>query len=197
MKIRESGMPEESQWEHFFDPWAVLEQLGLTSACDDVVEFGCGYGTFTLVAARMVSGTVYALDIEQEMLDTVASRADTARLENIKLLRRDFVGQGTGLDDGTADYVMLFNILHAEDPVALLREARRNVKAGGKVGVMHWNYDPDTPRGPPMAIRPRPEDCRRWAEAAGLRCGPLVDLPPYHYGLVLSPRGTIDRLRAT
>jgi hypothetical protein len=28
---------------------------------------------------------------------------------------------------------------------------------GGHVAVIHWNYDPQTPRGPPMAIRPRPE----------------------------------------
>ncbi len=64
MKTRESGMPEESIWQGYFEPEAVLKKLGLTSACGNVVDFGCGYGTFTIPAARIASGIVYALDIE-------------------------------------------------------------------------------------------------------------------------------------
>ena len=67
MKARESGMPSEDAWETFFQPDAALRCLGLSAACHDVVEFGCGYGTFTVPAARIVSGTVYALDIDREM----------------------------------------------------------------------------------------------------------------------------------
>jgi hypothetical protein len=52
------------------------------------------------------------------------------------------------------------------------------------VGVIHWNYDPNTPRGPSLAIRPRPADCRRWIEEAGfVLVNDIIDLPPYHYGL--------------
>jgi SAM-dependent methyltransferase len=190
MKIRESGMPGVAQWDRYFDPPSILERLELTVDCGDVVEFGCGYGTFTVAAARRVRGHVFALDIEPEMLAAAAARAEAAGLTNIEFMPRDFVGEGTGIADGGADYAMLFNILHGPGPVSLLREALRNLKSGGKAGVIHWNYDPATPRGPPMAIRPRPEDCRRWAEAAGFRCGPLIDLAPYHYGFVLS---RIDR----
>ena len=49
---------------------------------------------------------------------------------------------------------------------------------------MHWNYDPTTPRGPSMDIRPRGDDCRRWAEQIGFRLAESVDLPPYHWGMV-------------
>lgn len=48
MKTRESGMPGEALWESFFDPPTVLARLGLTPEARGVVEFGCGYGTFTL-----------------------------------------------------------------------------------------------------------------------------------------------------
>ncbi|TDJ62216.1 MAG: class I SAM-dependent methyltransferase [Proteobacteria bacterium] len=187
MKIRESGMPEQLTWETYFDAPVILAQLGLTATCHDVVEFGCGYGTFTIAAAKRVLGTVYALDIDSAMSQAVALRAASERLTNIECVRCDFVHDGTGLVDGAVDYAMLFNILHTEDPVQLLREARRNIKSSGTVGVMHWNYDPATPRGPPMAMRPRPEDCQRWAQAAGFECGPTVELPPYHYGIVLTP----------
>ena len=59
-------MPEESLWATFFTPEEVLHKLGLSTA-GDVVDFGCGYGTFTIPAAKITSGTVYALDIDPEM----------------------------------------------------------------------------------------------------------------------------------
>ena len=86
----------------------------------------------------------------------------------------------------SVDYVMLFNILHHADPIALLVEAHRILRAGGKAGVIHWNYDPQTPRGPGMDIRPKPFDMRKWILQAGFQLSEdrFIDLPPYHYGFV-------------
>jgi len=187
MKTRESGMPDEAMWDGFFDPAAVLRMLGLDGGVRDAVEFGCGYGTFTIPAARIVSGTLHAIDIEPEMIEATQAKARQEEVANIKTHLRDFVMQGTGLPDARVDYAMLFNILHAESPDILLREAFRVLVPGGTLGIMHWNYDPTTPRGPSMDIRPKPEQCRTWAEHAGFVLLPpgIVDLPPYHYGLSL------------
>jgi ubiquinone/menaquinone biosynthesis C-methylase UbiE len=188
MKTRESGMPDEGLWSTFFTPHEVLAKLGLTPQCRDVVDFGCGYGTFTIPAAWLVSGVVHALDINAEMIAATLAKAKMAGLTNIQARQCDFVAEGTGLPDASVDYVMLFNILHAEEPLTLLREAFRVLSCGGRLGIMHWNYDPITPRGPSMAIRPRPEQCRTWAEQAGFHlAGPsLVGLPPFHYGMVMA-----------
>lgn len=107
------------------------------------------------------------------------------RLSNVWVTCGDFVEVGTGLPDSSIGYAMLFNILHCEQPNGLLREAWRVLAPGGTLAVMHWNYDPSTPRGPSMDIRPRSEQCRAWAVQEGFEpCGPeLIDLPPYHYGL--------------
>ena len=187
MKTRESGMPDEQMWADFFDPPVILKGLGLSPDIGDVVELGCGYGTFTIPAARLVSGTVHAIDIEPEMVDATRVKGLAAGLHNVRVRLRDFVMRGTGLDPGTVDYAMVFNILHAECPEQLLEEALRVLIPGGKVGIIHWNYDPTTPRGPSMEIRPRPEQCVTWAERVGFRLRPpgIVDLPPYHYGIVL------------
>lgn len=184
MKTRESGMPDESMWSGFFSPEQTLAKMGLTASCRDVVDFGSGYGTFTIPAARIIRGTVHALDIEPDMIEATARKVRQAGLHNVRVERRDFMADGTGLPDGCIDYVMLFNILHAEKPLRLLHEAWRILTPGGRVGVIHWNYDPNTPRGPSMAIRPRPADCRRWIEEAGfVVVNDIIDLPPYHYGL--------------
>ena len=47
MKVRDSGMPEEEMWSGFFDPAKVLAIFGLDRGVQDLVELGCGYGTFT------------------------------------------------------------------------------------------------------------------------------------------------------
>jgi ubiquinone/menaquinone biosynthesis C-methylase UbiE len=187
VKIYDSGMPEEKVWDSFFDQPSILLKLQLTSECNDVAEFGCGYGTFTIPAARIIKGNVFAIDIEQDMLDSTQDAATKLQLTNIKYILRDFVNDGTGLPEKSVDYAMVFNILHYEQPVKLLKEAFRVLRNGGTVGIIHWNYDPETPRGPGMSIRPKPAKCKQWAEEAGFEMAGdgLIDLPPYHYGMAL------------
>lgn len=185
MKTRESSMPDEERWKSFFDPMSTLESLELSPDSQQVVDMGCGYGTFSIPAAQRVAGMVYAVDIDPTMVAACQQKSEELQLTNITSYQRDFVADGTGLPDQSADYIMLFNILHAEKPGSLLQEAFRILTPGGKVGVLHWNYDDSTPRGPSMAIRPRPEQCQSWLIKAGFSLMmPLVQLPPYHYGMV-------------
>lgn len=188
MKIRESGMPDRNMWEKFFDPTKILATLGLNGQTVDVAEFGCGYGTFTIPAAKIIKGKIYALDIEPEMIRITGEESKRNGLSNVRTVLRDFMTEGSGLPDGSVDYVMLFNILHLERPMILINEAKRLLRGGGKLGIIHWNYDSKTPRGPSMDIRPKPEDCIKWAESIGFSEPVRYDLKPYHYGIVLTKR---------
>ena len=78
MKGRESGMPDESCWDAFFNPGCMIAKLDCTGPCGDVIEFGCGYGTFTLPAAGLVEGQVIALDIEPELVAATARKSAAA-----------------------------------------------------------------------------------------------------------------------
>jgi SAM-dependent methyltransferase len=185
MKIRDSGMPEEATWASFFDPALILRRLQFIFDREDVVDFGCGYGTFSIAAARLTSGTVYALDIDANMVAATDAKARRHSLTNVTAIERDFVSLGTGLPEGSVAYAMLFNILHAEDAVELLREAFRVLRADGVVAIVHWVHDAGTPRGPALSIRPRPEQCLDWAKEVGFLVDTtVISLPPYHYGLV-------------
>jgi ubiquinone/menaquinone biosynthesis C-methylase UbiE len=187
MKGRESGMPDDSYWETFFNPRCILERMDCVGPCGDVVEFGCGYGTFTVPAAESITGNVFALDIESDMVAATTQRASRAGLANVSAEVRDFVATGCGRADESVGYVMLFNILHIEDPVGLLREAHRVLVPGGCAGVMHWRTDIPTPRGPSMPIRPTAEQCRTWGEAAGLEFVRDESLCccSWHWGMVM------------
>lgn len=188
MKGRESGMPDEDYWASFFQPEEILDKLLVThGGCYNLVEFGCGYGTFSLPAARRTQGTVTALDIEPPMIELVAERAKADGLRNVRAELRDFVATGTGVSDGSQGHAMLFNLLHIEEPLALLREAFRSLQPGGIVSVIHWRSDIETPRGPPLDIRPAPEQCAAWLSGAGFDSVIRVNLgqsAPYHFGLL-------------
>jgi len=125
------------------------------------------------------------LDIEPDMIRITDEEAKKHGLSNVQTVMRDFMTEGTGLPDESVDYVMLFNILHLEKPLILIDEAKRILKEKGKLGIIHWNYDPTTPRGPSMDIRPKPEQCIKWAESTGFSNPIQYDLKPYHYGIVL------------
>lgn len=187
MKSRESGMPDESYWEKFFNPTCILERLGCSGSCGDVVEFGCGYGTFTLPAAKGVTGRIHALDIEPDLVAELVRKTNADGLDNVIADVRDFVSLGCGLRDGVAGYAMLFNILHLEDPFSLMRETFRVLTPGGLAGIIHWRTDVETPRGPSMPIRPTAEQCRGWGEAAGLEFVRYESLCccSWHWGMVM------------
>lgn len=172
-------------WEGFFSPGKILNILGVDSGIGNAAEFGCGYGTFTVPAARLISGKLFAFDIEPEMAAVTKEEAAKQEAKNIEVILRDFMADGTGLETESVDYAMLFNILHLEKPVTLLLEASRILRKDGKLGIIHWNYDPSTPRGPAMDIRPRPEQCIEWAKQAGFAGPKQFDLKPYHYGIVM------------
>ncbi|MDP9087353.1 MAG: class I SAM-dependent methyltransferase [Pseudomonadota bacterium] len=188
-KGRDSGMPPVKLWESFFgSPADLFDALGCQSVRGDAVEFGCGYGTFTVALAPRVSGTLYALDIDPTMVGATSARSAHVGACNIIVEQRDFVTAGSGRPEGSVSLVMLFNILHIEDPLDLLCEAHRILRDDGVATVIHWKHDIQTPRGPPIAIRPSPEQCRDWAERTGFRCLRVSrQLPnsPWHWGMLL------------
>lgn len=188
MKGRESGMPDEDHWASFFDAdEAIARLIGSTALLGSCVEFGCGYGTFTIPAAQRTGERVTALDIDPQMVACVRRKVADLALTNIAAEVRDFVEQGTGLDDASQAHAMVYNLLHLEQPVALLREAYRVERPGGTLSVIHWRTDIATPRGPSLDIRPTPDQCRAWMGEAGFHAIQSVDLQgccPYHFGLV-------------
>ena len=183
--IRESGMPAEDVWGGFFDVEETLNRVQVDSRVVNAADFACGYGTFTIPAAQRISGTMYAVDIDPGMARIVERKARGSGLSNVRLTVSDLLREGSGLEDESVDYAMLFNILHTEEPQTLLREAFRVLRPRGRVGIIHWVRDASTPRGPPLAMRPTPEQCEGWCREAGFTGSVLTtELKPYHFGFV-------------
>ena len=179
-------MPEEVLWASFFKIDDIFPFLEVNQSVHDLMEVGCGYGTFTIPAARLISGKLFAFDIDPVMIQHTREKAISERQENIGFFLRDIIEDGSGLPDDSMDYVMLFNILHHSRPSELLLETFRVLKNGGKAGIIHWRSDIETPRGPALSIRPTPEHCINWARQNGFLINRKPEiLGPYHFGLII------------
>jgi SAM-dependent methyltransferase len=172
-------MPDEGYWESLFDLDLTHCRLRINRNLCDVAELGCGYGTFTVPVARAISGTVHTFDIDPAMVERTRERAQGLRID---CQLRDVMADGFGVTG--VDAVLLFNILHGDNPVSLLNHAADAVRPGGLVLATHW-LQGETPGGPDQASRPLPE--QMWAQQTGrLRVeGPVINLPPWHFGLRL------------
>ncbi|MCA1030720.1 class I SAM-dependent methyltransferase [Bacillus timonensis] len=185
MKYRQSGMPDEGMWETFFDTQKILQSLQVTHKIKKFIDIGCGYGTFLIPASKMISGIAIGIDLDREYLKLCDKRVSKDNIHNVQLVNGDISNNNdTSLDllKG-ADYVSLFNILHCEEPLELMKCASSLLVDGGKIGVIHWKQE-ETPRGPSFDIRPSPESIMKWGEHGGLQVVKQIDLPPYHFGIL-------------
>ena len=189
MKVRDSGMPEETKWNDFFNVGFLLSELNIDSQINDLVEIGSGYGTFTLPTAKLINGKLFAFDIEDEMIETLSQKIEKEQIDNIVLTKKDILTHTTGLPDNSTDYVMLFNILHHESPLDFINEAYRILKPKGKIGIIHWRSDISTPRGPDLNIRPKPEQIASWFDKQRFQIEKQAFIiEPYHFGLIISKK---------
>lgn len=117
----------------------VMDLLGIAPG-KNVADIGAGSGWFTVRAARRAGagGNVYAVDINPEAVRSVEERAKKEGLHNVKTI----LGHEDDplLPAGQVDAVLLLKTYHeVAKPVALLRNLRRALRPGAKVGVIDRN----------------------------------------------------------
>ena len=122
MKVRDSGMPEETMWSKFFDAEKILQQMEITNDLNSVVDLGSGFGTFSIPVSQMIKGKIDAFDIDPDMILQLQTKIDQLDIKNINLHLKDFIAEGIPLPDNSVDYVMLFNLLHHDKPHQILNE---------------------------------------------------------------------------
>ncbi|NBS32580.1 MAG: class I SAM-dependent methyltransferase [Planctomycetia bacterium] len=140
--VRESRQREE-------DCRMLLEALELKPG-QTVCDLGCGNGFYTLELARRVGpeGTVYAVDIQPEMLRLLVARARQAKLFNIRPVL------GTVMDPrlppGEVDLVFCVDVYHEfSHPELMLARIRESLRPTGQIVLAEFRgEDPAVPIKP-------------------------------------------------
>ncbi|MFX1264707.1 MAG: class I SAM-dependent methyltransferase [Promethearchaeota archaeon] len=127
----------------------------------NVVEIGCGSGLYTVAVAKAVQpdGMVYAVDIQEGMLEKLKNRMKREAVENITPVLADAEGQ-IPLEDGIADAVFSVAVMpEIPDPIKAMHEVRRLMTDDGVFAEAEFLLDPDFPLRRTVV---------KWASEAGL-----------------------------
>ncbi|RKD88617.1 class I SAM-dependent methyltransferase [Halopiger aswanensis] len=192
-RFQNTGQPDWDWWGRLWPtPGATLSRLGVTPD-QTVAEVACGNGYFALPAAQITNpNPVYALDLEESLLEECTHLAERQEIENVVPIHGDARRMSQLLPE-RVDVVLVANTFHGvDDRRAFVEEAAESLRPGGRFVVVNWYDRPretttvaGEPRGPPTDLRLSPDD----AAAAVLECETFtlekqIELPPYHYGML-------------
>lgn len=131
--------PERDEYQQ---PARVVEALGLEPGMA-VADLGSGSGYFTrrFVEALNGTGTVYAIDVEREMLDYVRASLEgrpDAAVVTFLLAKPD----DPGLPPASVDLVFVCNVAHhIEDRPAYFARLSSALKPGGRIVIIDFYHD--------------------------------------------------------
>jgi ubiquinone/menaquinone biosynthesis C-methylase UbiE len=138
---------------------------------------------------------VVAIDIDGKLLDLARLRLAENGITNCDYVAGDAYDLAKLITD-PFDFVFLANAFHGvPDRPRLARAVQATLRQGGRFAIVNWHQRPreettilGEPRGPKTELRLSPDQTIAAVEAAGLKLDRLVELPPYHYGVVFERR---------
>ncbi len=108
----------------------ILKEAGIKPGFN-VLDYGCGPGSYTKAIAELVGGTgkIYALDIHPLAIQMVRAIASKNKLTNVETILSD---RNTGLPDNSMDVILMYDAFHElSDPNGVLQELHRVLKPEG------------------------------------------------------------------
>ena len=176
--------PEREEEEH---PEVVIDALGLRGG-EVVADLGAGSGYFTFRIAPRVGrmGRVLAVEIQDEMLETIRQRAATLKITNVEEVK----GSETDprLPARGVDLVLMVDVYHElAYPLEVMTKVRQALKAGG--WVVFVEYRKEDPKIPIKEVHKMSVDqLKKEMKAVGLTHVRTVEtLPSQHIVIFEKP----------
>jgi Methylase involved in ubiquinone/menaquinone biosynthesis len=158
----------------------IISEIGINSS-DRIADIGCGIGYFTFPLAEVVGskGLVYALDIEEEMLQDIKDKLAEDNIKNVvPVLTRPY--QLT-LENSTVGVAFLCTVMHeVELREKFLKEVNRILLADGKIIMIEW-IKKDSDYGPPADHRLDKNTIKRNLSRTGFQEIEIKDFNEYFY----------------
>jgi len=156
------GPEREARW----DPSRFLTRLAIQPG-QSVLDLGSGPGFWSLPLAKIVGadGTVWALDVSQEILNLLAQRNPPAQ---VHLLQAEL--PQIKLPTSSLDWIWASFVFHeVTPPETLASEMRRLLKENGTLAVLDWRPDAIAESGPPRHHRLSVEQVTKYLRETGFK----------------------------
>jgi ubiquinone/menaquinone biosynthesis C-methylase UbiE len=173
---------ERSSREGEEAPDVLVRELELSPA-DVVADIGAGTGYFTFRLSPLVpDGTVFAVDIQEEMLDIIEEKMARAGVDNVFPVLGEI--DDPRLPDGGVDLVLLVDSYHEfSHPMEMMRGIYRALRPGGRVVLIEYRLeDPDVPIK--RLHKMSQEQAKAEMAAAGLQWVETRDILPRQHFMV-------------
>ena len=139
-------------------PTETLNRIGIHQN-DTICDIGAGSGVFTLPAAAMTKKTVFALDMDEEMLAEIRKKAKNEGIQNIELIK--VFDDHFAVPDNMIDIILMVTVLHEiTNTGVFLEEAKRLLKRHGKIALIEF-HKYTTKMGAPSAAPHRKRRCKK------------------------------------
>lgn len=192
-QTHEHSFGDAERWAHVFDdpsrdawqkPHEVIQALGLKPGAV-VADIGAGTGYFAARIANMLGeGTVYAVDLEPDMVKYLGERAQREHLPNLKPLQASATSANL---PAPVDLVLLVDVYHhVEGREKYFAALRASLKPGARVAII--DFRKGAPEGPPPAARIAPAKVKAEMAKAGYRLVAEHGFLPRQYFLVFTPK---------
>ncbi len=187
-----AGWLERPEREREEKPSILMKNLEL--APDAVVaDIGAGSGYFTFkLAEKVPNGTVYAVDIQSEMIDILKKRKKAYGAENVTtILSKE---DDTKLPEGKVDAVLLVDAYHEFSfPREMLASIRKGLKPGGRVFLLEYRAeDPLVPIKPLHKMTQK--QAKREYAASGFEWVETRDFLPWqHFMIFRKPETELEK----
>jgi precorrin-6B methylase 2 len=174
---------ERSERETEEQPQLVIDALEIKPG-QTIADLGAGSGYYSFRIAPLVgrSGKVLAIDIEPQMLEAIAQRAQREQVSNVATVRSS--ARDPNLAPGSVDLLFMVDVYHElEYPYEVMTEVRAALKPDGRVALIEYRAE-----DPQVAIKPvhkmSERQVRRELEAAGFRHVKTVRTLPLQHLIV-------------
>jgi ubiquinone/menaquinone biosynthesis C-methylase UbiE len=169
--------PEREKEE---EPSKMVELLGLKKG-ETVADLGAGTGYVSAKLAQAVgpTGTVYAIDIQPEMLDILAVKMRARNIGNVKPILGALADPH--LPTNAVDMVLMVDVYHElSEPHEMLEAITRGLRTAGR--LIFVEYRAEDPAVPIKRVHKMSEaQVRKEAEAYPLRwVTTITNLPRQH-----------------
>jgi len=176
--------PDRDTWQK---PEQIMDALGIAEG-STVADIGVGSGWFTVRLARRVgpNGTVYAEDVQRQMLEATRRRITREGLRNVQT--RLGTATDPNLPAKSIDAILVVDVYpEVDDRVSFLRNLALAMRPNGRIGVVNYKTGQGGP-GPASdaneGVRVDASAVEADAKAAGLNVLSRENLP-FQYLLVL------------